>query len=538
MRSFVSVQDYGAVGNGVADDTAAIQAAFTANPGKTILFPTGVYVITATLSAPANTTISGYGATLSCTTSQFTALNFVNGGACFGLTITGPASGVYNVNGIGIRCSGVNNAPAAPTFVNAPTIADCTIMNFGFYGVFFAYVNGGVVRNCKITGIGYAAVGGVSCNDTVVAYNYIASVGPGPGNADAYGVFIDRNNGTSETSDPRSQRCTISNNSINSVLGTGGVNGQGIDTHAGVDFTIADNVVSGCQVGIGIVPSVISGTQQLGPKRITVVGNVINGLSVNYGIIVSGAFNGTTVVEYAEQIEIANNVITNHGASNDAINGAIFLQGARGCSVVGNNIRRPLVTGINLNLEVVSVNISGNIIVDPHDSVLTGPACVRVYGNNVTGYIGNNSFIFENAAVNTYVAVESVRVHIGLTGLDIDFGKSTFVGVSATRLTFLPLTTTGVRYAGLASESGSGAITVSSGVGDGIADVTFSKRFPYTPTISVTLRRPFNQGGKFPILGVDTAVAPTAIGFRIYALPYDGATWSASGSLSFDWTAE
>ena len=42
---FVSVKAYGAVGDGVADDTAAIQAAVTAN--KSVFFPAGTYKITA-----------------------------------------------------------------------------------------------------------------------------------------------------------------------------------------------------------------------------------------------------------------------------------------------------------------------------------------------------------------------------------------------------------------------------------------------------------------------------------------------------------
>lgn len=44
----ISVKDYGAVGDGVTNDTAAIQAAI--NTGKTIFFPQGSYIITAALT--------------------------------------------------------------------------------------------------------------------------------------------------------------------------------------------------------------------------------------------------------------------------------------------------------------------------------------------------------------------------------------------------------------------------------------------------------------------------------------------------------
>jgi hypothetical protein len=43
---------YGAVGDGVADDTAALQAALTAAAGKTLFIPAGTYKITSTLTIP------------------------------------------------------------------------------------------------------------------------------------------------------------------------------------------------------------------------------------------------------------------------------------------------------------------------------------------------------------------------------------------------------------------------------------------------------------------------------------------------------
>ena len=52
LRESVSVKDFGAVGDGVTDDTAAIQAAINANAasGGTILFPAGTYKITSSLT--------------------------------------------------------------------------------------------------------------------------------------------------------------------------------------------------------------------------------------------------------------------------------------------------------------------------------------------------------------------------------------------------------------------------------------------------------------------------------------------------------
>jgi hypothetical protein len=57
-----NVQDFGAVGNGVADDTVAIQAALDANEGGVVFLPTGTYIISDTIYIPPATTLCGEGA--------------------------------------------------------------------------------------------------------------------------------------------------------------------------------------------------------------------------------------------------------------------------------------------------------------------------------------------------------------------------------------------------------------------------------------------------------------------------------------------
>lgn len=78
LRDVVSIKDFGAVGDGVADDTAAIQAAFDSlDPalGGNIFFPPGSYRITTSINLPVTTSgtgryeVSGYGATVKTTAS-------------------------------------------------------------------------------------------------------------------------------------------------------------------------------------------------------------------------------------------------------------------------------------------------------------------------------------------------------------------------------------------------------------------------------------------------------------------------------------
>ena len=69
LRESVSVKDFGAVGDGVTDDTAAIQAAITAAKitingsivNKAVIFPAGTYLVSSTITSDTNVVLVGSG---------------------------------------------------------------------------------------------------------------------------------------------------------------------------------------------------------------------------------------------------------------------------------------------------------------------------------------------------------------------------------------------------------------------------------------------------------------------------------------------
>lgn len=72
----VNVLDYGAKGDGVTDDTAAVQAAITAG---SVVFPPGSYALTGNISVPGNRKILiSKGATVTNTGGRFTSENVTN----------------------------------------------------------------------------------------------------------------------------------------------------------------------------------------------------------------------------------------------------------------------------------------------------------------------------------------------------------------------------------------------------------------------------------------------------------------------------
>ena len=111
LRETISVKDFGAVGDGVADDTGAIQAAHDALPaaGGTIIFPRGTYLISSvSISKPV--TIVGEGSRTTIIKSNSATLD----------TISNTSNG-FNISDIGFDCSVVKTAGAF-------------IKNTGWYG--------------------------------------------------------------------------------------------------------------------------------------------------------------------------------------------------------------------------------------------------------------------------------------------------------------------------------------------------------------------------------------------------------------------
>jgi hypothetical protein len=96
LSEIISVTDFGAVGDGVADDTVAIQAALTAANGKDVFVPEGTYLISSELSA---TNCSLIGANFNYTILKATAAmrSIVKGFNC------------YEISGIKFLCENLAN---------------------------------------------------------------------------------------------------------------------------------------------------------------------------------------------------------------------------------------------------------------------------------------------------------------------------------------------------------------------------------------------------------------------------------------------
>ena len=103
LKDTIHVKDFGAVGDGIADDTTALQAAITAAAGKTLVFDAVTYKTTSTL------TISSYGTKLHC---RDATIDYYGTAAAIGFGLVNGTTypveiEIYNLN------INVNNGPSS-----------------------------------------------------------------------------------------------------------------------------------------------------------------------------------------------------------------------------------------------------------------------------------------------------------------------------------------------------------------------------------------------------------------------------------------
>jgi hypothetical protein len=139
LRQYVSVKDFGAVGDGVVDDTAAIQAALNAvsGSGGVVVIPpsTSFYKVTSTLYPKSYTTITGYGAELRNTTASVFVMiwalgqpgvaNYLTDISVYGLTV--------DCNGTFIDCTG---SGIGGSYCDNLRVIDCTVKKSPCQGIF------------------------------------------------------------------------------------------------------------------------------------------------------------------------------------------------------------------------------------------------------------------------------------------------------------------------------------------------------------------------------------------------------------------
>ena len=267
LRESVSVKDFGALGDGVADDTAAINLAiaYLTAIGGILIFPTGVYKISSTITWANNITYKGVGYSTSNTR-----------GSVLLFSVTGAnASQISNALNSGTFAS-INFEGL--TFVHAALSSGYALL----YDTGSSYLN---INKCKFNHAGAGSFG-VVFDQTEIStidrciFEATANIGTGANIWLANGATPQNPTGAIYYTN----RIGITNNQINPALG--GALATGILDSGGIAHTIEDNNFNSGGYYIKIVTG----------AAISIKRNEMEGATV-YGIAFITAAQGATAIE-------------------------------------------------------------------------------------------------------------------------------------------------------------------------------------------------------------------------------------------------
>lgn len=381
LAQYVSVKDFGAVGDGVTDDTDAIQNAL--DIGGQIFFPTGTYKTNVLSVDIANTTLTGNG--IGITILEFASVGInenaisVNADNVIidGITFVGPTSAAFLA---GENCIQTNGTFAAQR--NNLTVKNCEIYNFGSYGINAEYTNNVNIYDNYIHDVGYGGVFFRSCITGWIQNNRISNITPGS-SSNMYGITL------SHTSTPAPTSKTSSTHFCYGINVTGNeiqnIAWEGIDAHGGYEIIVSENKVYNTKNGIAVASSSGDSLNYAGWQNI-VSNNIVDArkkdgttgdyMHLGYGININGYSDAN--VQNQDKVIVSGNIVFGKGIVNSTNGGSIQAEGVYNAIISNNCVDSWAGVGIILGSQttaIVSENMFGDCYAtDGSDSV---KQCVR-----------------------------------------------------------------------------------------------------------------------------------------------------------------
>ncbi len=353
-RDIVSVKDFGAVGDGVTDDTAAIQAAL--NASKNVYLPAGTYKISSALVLDNNHCVTGDGIGVT-TINQVTVSNY-------GFSATSKSE----IRISGLTLIGTNSGIADGMYFTQSSycvVENCEINLFGHHGINFNRSNYCEALNNKCSGnrISGINVGGTTATpaeyNRVVGNSCIANSSAGTYGGGIF-FFINAN------------YCVAANNVCND-----GIDGYGILVTDSVGTSVTGNICRNNAFS-GLTYHYDNNAHNLDYNVCD--GNVCEN-NGEHGIV----FQSNSSLS---DLQIGNIISNNICVNNQFGKGIYVASGARGFLITGNSCLLNHESGIEISANVSRGEISNNICHNNGVGGLASAAGIRLNDTSTEGTSG------------------------------------------------------------------------------------------------------------------------------------------------------
>jgi hypothetical protein len=460
MRDVVDVKDFGAAGDGIADDTQKIQDAMNAAAaaGVPLEFPGGTFCISATtayaLIAPASLTILGVpGSTTIKILSASVDTTMIGRSTsstyfrCEGITFDG------NKSVISARNVSALYFPEATTVISRNN----TFKDLNDLGSFVSkciYVsNTTLAQYAESTGDVWTGCEGYPFQTFKTVVNVVEN-----GRAsdvlisftDINGQTIPSNVNVKTTIRSNQIVCDSSFDTVYSVLSlmgndiectgnkiTGG--GTQILCHDGTTEVLYNYVISGNTLwqskanGIWVRQS--SGTSARN-GNVAIVGNTIY-QPTRDGIAIVGNYAGGATTPQTT-VSVVGNVIHDYLTDNPAPGAFACIRtlGTVNCTISGNSIAGPRWAGIYCEYDGRNIDIVGNVVADHQGRTTTAPehgGPIFVGAGNATAYLGNIN-ITGNTIRNYCTTVSPAATSVRTGGIVVNEANSTDISIRGNRI--------------------------------------------------------------------------------------------------------